>query len=72
MITPGITYVDMDFARPDPEEPGGLRYEDRADPGTESAVQELEAAELDWYGEKFTLRWLPPEQAARVRPEVFG
>ncbi|WP_410592442.1 hypothetical protein [Amycolatopsis sp. lyj-23] len=68
----GITYVDMDFARPDPEEPDGLRYEDRADPGTESARQELEAGELDWYGEKFTLRWLAPEPAARVRRELFG
>jgi hypothetical protein len=68
----GITYVDLDFARPDPDEPGGLRYEDRADPGTESALQELEAAELDWYGEKFALRWLAPGPAARVRQELFG
>ncbi|SEC52710.1 hypothetical protein SAMN04489727_4077 [Amycolatopsis tolypomycina] len=41
-------------------------------PGTESALQELEAAELDWYGEKFTLRRLAPERAARVRHELFG
>ncbi|WP_328452941.1 MULTISPECIES: hypothetical protein [unclassified Amycolatopsis] len=66
-----VTYVDMDFARRDPEQPGGWRYEDRADPGTESAMQELEAAELDWYGEKFGLRWLDGEEAARIRHEVF-
>jgi hypothetical protein len=72
LISPSpFTYVDMDFARPDPGEPDGVRYEDRADPGTESALQELESAELEWYGEKFTLRWLAPEQAARVREQLF-
>jgi len=67
----GITYVDMVFARRDPDGQDGRRYEDRADPGTDSARQELEAAQLDWYGEKFELRWLDDEAAARVRHEVF-
>jgi len=67
----GITYVDMLFARRDPSQPDHWRYEDRADPGTEGAQQELGAAQLDWYGEKFDLRWLDDESAAKIRSEVF-
>ena len=67
----GITYVDMVFARRDLDEPDHWRYEDRADPGTESAQEELEAARLDWYGEQFELRWLDNEETARVFREVF-
>ncbi|MGW5744549.1 hypothetical protein [Amycolatopsis sp. NPDC003861] len=67
----GATYVDMVFARRDPDEPEHWRYEDRADPGTESAQEELEAARLDWYGEQFDLRWLDNEATAKVRLGVF-
>ena len=67
----GITYVDMVFARRDLDEPDHWRYEDRADPGTESAQEELEAARLDWYGEQFELRWLDEEETALVFHEVF-
>ncbi|QKV74818.1 hypothetical protein [Amycolatopsis sp. Hca4] len=65
----GTTYVDMVFARPDRDLQ--WRYEDRADPGTASAQQELAAAELDWYGERFSLHWLDGEAAVRVRRGVF-
>ncbi|MEQ0564361.1 hypothetical protein ABJI51_35235 [Amycolatopsis sp. NEAU-NG30] len=71
MVTSRITYVDMVFARPDPGEPDHWRYEDRADPGTASAQEELAAARLDWYGEQFGLRWLDGDAAARVLREVF-
>lgn len=67
----GITYVDMVFARRDYDEPGGWRYEDRADPGTESAQEELEAGQLEWYGEKFELRWLDEDTSERVLADVF-
>ncbi|WP_103348138.1 hypothetical protein [Amycolatopsis sp. CA-128772] len=67
----GATYVDMVFARRDPDEPEHWRYEDRADPGTESALEELEAARLDWYGEQFDLHWLDNEATAKVRLDVF-
>ncbi|MEV6871530.1 hypothetical protein [Amycolatopsis sp. NPDC051128] len=67
----GVTYVDMVFARRDLDESDHWRYEDRADPGTESAQEELETARLDWYGEQFELRWLDNEAAAKVRHEVF-
>jgi hypothetical protein len=66
-----ITYVDMVFARRDPNEPDHWRYEDRADPGTESAQEELTTARLAWYGEQFELRWLDGEKSASVFHEVF-
>ncbi|WP_370965646.1 hypothetical protein [Amycolatopsis sp. cg9] len=66
-----VTYVDMVFARRDLDQPEHWRYEDRADPGMESAQEELETARLDWYGEQFELRWLDNEAAAKVRLEVF-
>ncbi|UOX90794.1 hypothetical protein MUY14_09265 [Amycolatopsis sp. FBCC-B4732] len=67
----GTTYVDMVFARRDENEPDHWRYEDRSDPGTDSAQEELASARLDWYGEQFELRWLDSEAAAKVHVEVF-
>lgn len=66
-----LSYVDMVFARPDSEEPSGWRFEDRADPGTESAQAELASSTLDWYGTPFQVRWLDDAEADRIRSTVF-
>nr|QEO73699.1 hypothetical protein [uncultured bacterium] len=62
-----VTYVDMVFARPDAEEPSGWRFEDRADPGVESAQEELAASTLEWYGTSFDVQWLDGAEAEAVR-----
>ena len=66
-----VTYVDMVFARPDAEEPAGWRFEDRADPGVESAQEELGSSTLEWYGTTFQVHWLDGAEADRIRSTVF-
>lgn len=66
-----VTYVDMVFARPDAEEPSGWRFEDRADPGVESARAELAVSTVDWYGTAFRVQWLDDAEAGRIRSTVF-
>ncbi|WP_112265620.1 hypothetical protein [Lentzea terrae] len=67
-----VTYVDMVFARTDAEEPSGWRFEDRADPGVESAQEELAASMLEWYGTAFRVSWLDDVEADRIRTTIFG
>jgi hypothetical protein len=68
----GVTYVDFLFVRRDLDEPNGWRYEDRVDPGFDSAQDELNASKLCWYGEEFAVEWLVGHEAERVRREVFA